>query len=195
MYIVLEGIDGVGKSTQIELLKNWLVVSGFQVETVVEPTDNEIGKLIRKILVQENATSVNMQKTLGLLFAADRLVLLEKLMDLERENKIIISDRSFYSSLVYQEPAEWIKELNKYVKIPDLVLLLDLDLETAVSRSKQEDSFENEEFLKDVKEKYLKLAENDNFKVINGNNGINKVSSDIKKAVAPLLGICTSGIL
>ena len=194
MYIVLEGIDGAGKSTQIELLKNWLIESGFQVETVVEPTDNEIGKLIRKILLQPNATSANIQKTLGLLFAADRLVLLEDLVNLEKQNKIIISDRSFYSSLVYQEPTEWIGEINKYAKIPDLVLLLDLDLKTSVSRCNREDSFENEEFLKDVKDKYLKLAENDNFKIINGNNGPNKVSSDIKKVVAPLLGICVDGI-
>ena len=50
MYIVFEGIDGAGKSTQIKLLKDWLEQNGFDVETVVEPTDSEVGKLIRKIL-------------------------------------------------------------------------------------------------------------------------------------------------
>ena len=50
MYIVFEGIDGAGKSTQINLLKDWLEQNGFDVETVVEPTDSEVGKLIRKIL-------------------------------------------------------------------------------------------------------------------------------------------------
>lgn len=48
MYIVFEGIDGAGKSTQINLLKDWLEQNGFDVETVVEPTDSEVGKLIRK---------------------------------------------------------------------------------------------------------------------------------------------------
>lgn len=50
MYIVFEGIDGAGKSTQINLLKYWLEENGFDVETVVEPTDSKVGKLIREIL-------------------------------------------------------------------------------------------------------------------------------------------------
>ena len=135
MYIVLEGIDGAGKSTQISLLKDFLEQNGLEVETVVEPTDSEVGKLIRKLLTRHDATSDAMQRTLGLLFAADRLLIMEKLNKLEEEGKVIISDRSFYSSLVYQEPREWIQELNKYAKIPDLVLLLDLDVEKSVART------------------------------------------------------------
>ena len=147
MYIVFEGIDGAGKTTQIELLKDWLVNNGFQVETVVEPTDSDIGKLIRKLLQDENATSEYMQKTLGLLFAADRTLLMNDIESFQKENKVVISDRSFYSSLVYQEPADWIEEINKFAKIPDMVILLDLDLKTSVSRTEGKDEFENEEFL------------------------------------------------
>ena len=171
MYIVLEGIDGAGKSTQISLLKDFLEQNGLEVETVVEPTDSEVGKLIRKLLTRHDATSDAMQ------------------------SKVIISDRSFYSSLVYQEPREWIQELNKYAKIPDLVLLLDLDVEKSVARTDGTDEFENVEFLTAVKENYLKIAEeNGNFKIIDANNGPNKVSSDIKKAVAPLFDICADCI-
>jgi dTMP kinase len=195
MYIVFEGIDGAGKTTQIDLLKNWLIDSGFEVETIVEPSDGEVGKLIRKILQEKRASSEITQKELGLLFAADRLEIMDKISKLKYANKIIISDRSFYSSLVYQKPQEWIKQINKFALIPDIVLLLDLDLKTSVSRSDQRDEFENEEFLKSVKEKYLELASvNPNFKIINGNNGVNKVSSDIKKEIAPLMGICKDGI-
>lgn len=196
MYIVLEGIDGAGKSTQIELLKEWLMSNGFQVETVLEPTNSEIGQLIRKFLQEEDATSDYMQKTLGLLFAADRVLLMNKINKLQEENKIILSDRSFYSSLAYQDPVDWIAELNKYAKIPDLVLLLDLDLKTSVTRSGETDEFENEEFLASVKENYLELAKrNDNFKIIDGNKGPNMVAKDIKNEVAPLLGICKSSII
>ena len=196
MYIVLEGIDGAGKSTQIELLKEWLMSNGFQVETVLEPTNSEIGQLIRKFLQEEDATSDYMQKTLGLLFAADRVLLMNKINKLQEENKIILSDRSFYSSLAYQDPVDWIAELNKYAKIPDLVFLLDLDLKTSVTRSGETDEFENEEFLASVKENYLELAKrNDNFKIIDGNKGPNMVAKDIKNEVAPLLGICKSSII
>ena len=192
MYIVFEGIDGAGKSTQIQMLKEWLEANGFRVETMVEPTDSEVGKLIRKILQRPDATTDRIQKTLGLLFAADRMLIMDKLED---ESKIIISDRSFISSLAYQDPAEWIEILNRYAKKPDLLLLLDLDVKKSVARTSGEDTFENEEFLATVKENYLNLVENYEHKIIDANNGVNKVSSDIKKAVAPYLGICPDCIL
>ena len=187
MYIVFEGIDGAGKSTQIRMLKEWLEANGFRVETLVEPTDSEVGKFIRRILQRSDATTDNVQKTLGLLFAADRMLIMDKLED---ESKIIISDRSFISSLAYQEPAEWIEVLNRYAKKPDLLILLDLDVKTSVARTSGEDTFENEEFLSGVRQNYLKLAEDFTCEIIDATNGVNKVSSDIKKAVAPYLGIC-----
>lgn len=194
MYIVLEGIDGGGKSTQIKYLKKWLEDFGFEIETIVEPTDSEVGKLIRKNLQNPTARSINNQKILGLLFAADRLDLMEKIDNNQKNNKITISDRSFYSSLAYQKPQKWIEEVNKYAKKPDLVLLLDLDVDIAMRRCSKEDEFEKESFLIEVKNNYLELAKKHDFKIINANNGKNKVQSDICKAVAPLFGICTDGI-
>lgn len=187
MYIIFEGIDGAGKSTQIEIIKKWLEDNGLEVETVVEPTDSEIGILIREILKRPDATTDKMQKTLGLLFAADRMLIMDKLED---DKKIFLSDRSFISSLVYQEPKEWINSLNKYVKKPDLVLLLDVDLENSVSRFSAQDKFENKEFLTKVRKNYLDIINNFNHEIINANNGVNKVSSDIKKAIAPKVGLC-----
>ena len=196
MYIVFEGIDGAGKSTQITKLKKWLEDSGLEVKTIVEPTDSDIGLLIRKMLKNPNATEENIQKTLGLLFAADRLILMDKINNYEYCSKIIISDRSFYSSLAYQNYKNWIVEINKFAKKPDIVLLLDLDLDIAIERCSGEDEFEKKSFLAKVKNNYLELANNnqDIFKIIDANNGPNKVQSDIRKAIAPLLGICQSGI-
>ena len=187
MYIVFEGIDGAGKSTQIGMLKEWIEANGFKVELQVEPTDSEVGKLIREILQRPDANTERVQRVLGLLFAADRLLIMDKLED---KSKIIISDRSFISSLAYQGDAEWIEILNRYAKKPDLLILLDLDVEKSVARTSGEDTFENMEFLTGVKENYLNLAKNYTSEIIDANNGINKVSSDIKKAVAPYLGIC-----
>ena len=192
MYIVFEGIDGSGKSTQIQLLKEWLMDNGFRVETVVEPTDSEVGRLIRKMLKNPDAGTDDFQKVLGLLFAADRMLFMDKLND---ESKIIISDRSFISSLAYQDNPEWIEVLNKYAKKPDLLILLDLDVKKSVARTFDGDTFEDEEFLAKVKENYLEISKNFQTEIIDANNGINKVSSDIKKAVAPYLGICPDCIL
>lgn len=187
MYIVFEGIDGAGKSTQINLLKYWLEENGFDVETVVEPTDSKVGKLIREILQRQDATTDRIQKTLGLLFAADRMLIMDKLND---DSKVILSDRSFISSLAYQEPADWIKQINKYAKEPDLVLLLDVDVKTSVNRCSKKDEFENEEFLSKVKANYLDLISNFNHEIIDASTGVTKVSTDVKKAVAPYMGIC-----
>ena len=187
MYIVFEGIDGAGKSTQIQILKEWLENNGLEVETIVEPTDSEVGKLIREILQRSDAETDKVQKTLGLLFAADRMLIMDKLSD---EKKVIISDRSFISSLAYQEPAGWIYELNKYAKKPDLILLLDLDVKTSVARTSGKDEFENEEFLTGVRANYLEIIKDFSHEIIDASNGVNKVSSDIKKAVAPYVGLC-----
>lgn len=187
MYIIFEGIDGAGKSTQIEIIREWLEANGLDVETLVEPTDSEIGVLIREILKRPDASSDRMQKTLGLLFAADRMLIMDRLDD---DKKIFLSDRSFISSLAYQDNPEWIGALNKYVKKPDLVLLLDVDVENSVSRFSGEDEFENKEFLTKVRAGYLNVIEEFDHEIINANNGINKVSSDIKKAIAPKVGLC-----
>ena len=72
MYIVFEGIDGAGKSTQIGMLKEWIEANGFKVELQVEPTDSEVGKLIREILQRPDANTERVQRVLGLLFAAEQ---------------------------------------------------------------------------------------------------------------------------
>ena len=192
MYIVFEGIDGAGKSTQIQMLKEWLEDNGFRVETFVEPTGSEIGTLLREVLKRPDAKTDEVQNIQALLFAADRLCIRDKLED---ESKIIISDRSFISSLAYQNDYDWIKVLNKHAKKPDLVLLLDLDVKKSVARTSTGDTFEDEEFLTGVRQKYLEIVENYEHQIIDANNGINKVSSDIKKAVAPYLGICPDCIM
>ncbi|GAA5819800.1 MAG: dTMP kinase [Methanobrevibacter sp. CfCl-M3] len=194
MYICLEGIDGAGKSTQLEHISEWLVESGFKVKKVNEPTNSDIGKLLRELLKSQDAICEDMQKVFGLLFAADRLILKRELENYEENNEIIISDRSFYSSLAYQVPQKWIYTLNEYAKIPDLVVLIDITPNLAIQRCSKQDTFENETFLNDIRNNYLKIAESEDFKIVDGSNGKNKVKSDIKKAIAPLLGICVDGI-
>jgi len=190
MYICLEGMDGSGKSTQIILLKKWFEDCGFDVIQVFEPTDSSVGELIREMLKSPNATDKKFQQTLALLFAADRMMLMEKIKDAELLDKIVISDRCFYSSLVYQEEEEWVYQINKFVKEPDIVILLDLEPEKALRRCDGKDHFENCTFLANIREKYLKLSEDKDFFVVNANNGINKVHDDIKKIIAPKLGMC-----
>jgi dTMP kinase len=190
MYICLEGIDGSGKSTQIELLEKWLITIGYNPLKISEPTGSEVGELIRKMLKSSHASETNFQITLALLFAADRMFLMDKIRKAESEGKIVISDRCFYSSIVYQNDDEWIAQLNKHAKIPDLTILLDLEIDTALGRCEGKDHFENKVFLEKIRKKYLKLAETEGFHVLNAENGVNKTHYDIKRIISPKLGIC-----
>ena len=190
MYICLEGIDGSGKSTQIVLLEKWLSNYGYEVLRIFEPTDSSIGKLIRDMLRDPKATDENFQKTLALLFAADRMVLMDTIKASEQSGKAVISDRCFYSSIVYQNDTSWLYEINKFVKKPDIVILLDIETETAINRCDGKDSFEDQIFLERTRERYLKLAEENDFFVINANNGVNKVHEDIKRIISPKIGRC-----
>lgn len=190
MYICLEGIDGSGKSTQMEMLEKWLEDIGQKVLTVREPTESDVGFLLRNMLASKRATEDSFQRTLALLFAADRTILMEDIREAETQGKVVISDRCYYSSMVYQNDKEWISQINRHAKRPDITILLDLDVETALERWDGKDHFENKDFLEKVKEKYLKLAEIEGFYVVNANNGINKIHEDIKRLLSPKFGVC-----
>jgi dTMP kinase len=190
MYICLEGIDGSGKSTQLDMLGEWLEEYGLEVFRVFEPTESPPGRLIREMLTDSRATTPHFQRILGLLFAADRMILMDKIREAEKQGKIVISDRSFYSSLAYQDDPEWIMGINSYIKKPDLVILLDADTSHAISRFEGKDHFENPEFLEKVRNNYLELAQKNNFFVVNANNGVRKVHEDIKIILSPRIGRC-----
>jgi dTMP kinase len=172
------------------MLAEWLTTIGQQVHKIREPTGSDIGKLIRKMLESSRATEDNFQNTLALLFAADRTVLMEEIVKADSEGKVVISDRCYYSSIVYQNDGEWVSQINTHAKKPDITILLDIDVETALKRCEGKDQFENRDFLKNVGKKYLELAEKEDFYVINANNGLNKIHDDIKKILSPKFGIC-----
>lgn len=190
MYICLEGIDGAGKSTQMEKLAQWIEKLGLKVTRIREPTDSPVGLLIREMLQSPQAQDEVFQRTLALLFAADRTLLMDTISQEKKRCAIVISDRSFYSSLAYQNGEEWIAQINKHALEPDLVILLDLETENAMARCEGTDKFEEATFLESVRRRYLKLAEKHGFMVVNANNGLNKVHDDIKRIVAPKLGVC-----
>ncbi len=195
MYIVLEGIDGAGKSTQTDLLNEWLVEKGYKTRKIVEPTKSDIGKLIRQELLNPDSTNDINQQRLTLLFAADRLTLKEEIIDAKNSKKLIlISDRSFYSSICYQNNSSvdsgWIYEVNNYTPRPDLTLLLDLDENKAITRCDKEEVFENIDFLKKTRENYLNLlSTEENIEVVDAGASLEDVQENIRKIVKEKLGL------
>ena len=179
-YIAIEGIDGSGKTTIANLLYSKLSEKYNKITLLKEPYDNDLSKKIKEIISKEHEKNLDYGYLLALLFTADRSI---KNVDLKKylnSDYIIISDRSVYSTFSYQIlyegiNIEWLKCVSKYIIRPDITLILDVDPKIAVDRinlrSKNITSYENIEFLRKVRENFLKLREifpNDNIIYING---------------------------
>lgn len=156
-FIVLEGIDGAGTTTQSELLLQRFMREAQPAIKTREPTDGPIGVMIRQMLAMRIALPASTpggphrpmtRETLALLFAADRLDHAAATIDPALEQGIhVISDRYMHSSLAYQgdvEPVEggqeehvdytWIQALNSRARVADITFLLELDVETSLQR-------------------------------------------------------------
>lgn len=132
--IVLEGIDGSGKSSHVALLAERLDKEGYKAARTAEPTDGAIGTLLRRYLKGELAAS---ERTIAALFLADRLDHIQKaggLMDMLREGYVVVCDRYLYSSIAYNcasEGVDWVADINRAAHDllkPDLVVYLNLPL-------------------------------------------------------------------
>ena len=187
--IVIEGIDGAGKTTHARKLVRWLRKKGIRARYTFEPTRGAIGRILEK-MASKRKVDVRVE---ALLFAADRIDHLNKIIKpLLEKGFIIISDRYVHSSIAYQSitvgDQGWVEELNKFAEKPDLVILLDVDPETGLKRIKRKRArFERIGILKKVREKYLELAEREGFKVINANRGVEEVFEDVKSSVEKFL--------
>ena len=141
-FVVLEGLDGSGTTTQAERIATALRAHGHPVLVTREPSDGPIGTQIRLALtgrlgLPRRKGSLT-EDTLALLFAADRLDHLAAVVEpaLER-GQIVVCDRYVLSSLAYQGsalPMEWVEQINARARAPDLTLFLEIDVRTAARR-------------------------------------------------------------
>jgi len=194
-FIVFEGIDGAGLTTQANLLEKALKKAGYKVVLTKEPTNGLIGGLIRACLKNEWKTSL---LSLQLLFAADRAHHLEKeILPALKKGKIVICDRYLLSTIAYgmiSLEKEWLKFINSKFLQPDLTILLDLSVEVSLKRIKLSrfgaELFEKKEELRKVRKNYLKLAkEFPNVYVIDASRSIEEVHEEVKKLVNRVLKI------
>ena len=188
LFIILDGIDGVGTTTHSKLLAGFLSLKGLKTYLTQEPSSSEIGKLLRKYLKDERIPA----STDALLFAADRVLHYKNEIKKKlKEGYIVISDRYIESSIAYQSSQsdeitiEWVANLNLFAGKPDLTIILDIDPKISLSRKNQEflEKFEDNSLLNEVRKVYLTRAENLGYSVINTNNIIELVQSEVQKIV------------
>lgn len=204
MFIALEGIDGSGKSTQTRLLGEKLTEAGHKVHTTFEPSDGNVGKMVRSIL-KGNIKADN--RTIAALFLADRLDhilneengLLKKLAD----GYTVITDRYYFSSYAYHGThmdMNWVIDCNHMcaqLLKPDLNIFIDVPPEVSMQRinanRQNTELYETLDNLTSVRTKYFEAFElmkgKENISITDGNRRPEEIHTDIWKTVQQYAGV------
>ena len=200
-FIVIEGIDGCGKTTQIDEISKWLPTSGLmkkdsQLITTREPGGSLLGKKLRSLILDNNKNNKPSSLAELLLYSADRAEHVSKIISpaLKKENWVI-SDRFSDSTLAYQGYGrninlETIKNIESIVcqgESPDLTIFLEISPEESILRRKHEipDRMESEgiEFLEKVNEGFKLIAKEKNWVIISASQNIKTISNQIKEVL------------
>ena len=196
LFIVFEGIDGSGKTTQAEALKAYFIRQGESAILSPEPSDGLIGKFIRQSL-QQAIIPIEDQKRreeqMAYLFAADRHYHLYNDLDgvlklIEKDHCHVITPRYYFSSLAYNchtpEEYTFVSRLNQAFPNPDLVIYLDLPVDIALARisdRQQKECYEKADKLTEVSQNYQRIFQDYSGRLlaINGQQSPEKIQTEI----------------
>jgi len=205
-FITFEGIDGCGKTTQFHMLVHWLRDQGREVVETVEPGGTGIGQQIRKVLLNPGNFDLKPRTELLLYFASRAQNVDQVIRPALDAGKVVLCDRFTDSTLVYQGcgrglDTSVVHELDRIAcqgLKPDTTLLIDIDLDTSLSRAKRRNERnertndsearidnEGQAFHERVRKGYLELAatEPGRFRVIDGRASVGEVGMRIREAL------------
>ena len=189
--IIIEGLDGAGTTTQARLIGEKFQKEGREVFLTHEPTDNPIGKVVRQVLQKKISTT---PEALALLFSSDRDDHLYNeeygILRQVKENRIVISDRYFYSSIAYQGvqcDMGFVENINSRFPHPRYLIFIDtlpsVCMDRIERRGSKKEIFEKQDFLSRVRTGYLKQLENlpEGVKLlrVNGEKSIEEIEEEI----------------
>ncbi len=202
-FIVIEGLDGSGKTTQTGIITDTLLSKGINVVNHAEPTGSEYGKMCRDVLSGKKKCT---KSQLALLFTADRIdhnVDASDGINMHIENgDTVICDRYYYSTLAYQGVdvgMDWLSSLNlgcEDIRKPDMCIFLDLTPEKSMERiysgrsADQIEIYETKDYLTSIRARFYNcietLKDSENIVVINADGTVEEVAAQIEKAVMNL---------
>lgn len=202
LFIVIDGIDGSGKSEIVKMLHNYFVSKQkkYSILTTREPTNGRYGKMIREILRREKDPKSNSKKLINL-FIKDREEHLKSTIEpfLRKSNEhglnIVLCDRYYYSTIAFQGAQglnmQNLIYLNKNFRKPDVAFILDVKPSIALERirHRQKEKFEQLEFMKSIRQNFLKLPKllDDTIKIIDASKPLQDVFKRIRKDVDKLI--------
>ena len=202
MFISFEGIEGSGKSTQIELIEELIRAKGFQVKKLREPGTTELGEKIRNIFLEKTTETVDPITEAFLLYASRKHLDQNFLRQNLNEGAIVIADRYADATLAYQSYGKGLD--HNFVKLihdssqllsPDLTFYMDISAELSRERisDRERDRMESEsiDFFKKVREGYLQIAHDNPGRVVvlDANKTIDELHESIKKIISNKLNV------
>lgn len=193
LFITFEGADGCGKTTQMNLLKDYLIQNGYEVVLTREPGAKGLGEQLREILLNYDGEVAD--RCESFLFLADRAQNIETIViPAIKQGKIVLCDRHIDSTVAYQGYGRGLDldEINYLNNIatggikPDLTYIFDVDVETSAKRvGDEKDRMESagKEFFNRVRNGYLELAKKEpqRIKVIDSTRSIEEVFQNVLK--------------
>ena len=204
MIIAFEGGEGSGKGTQIQLLKTVLLAKKVKVLDIIEPGGTKEGQAIREVTLDRKDLKLT-AKAETLLFYASRAQQVETVTrPLLAEGKVILSDRSYFSTYAYQgygreldlRSLEFLTLFVVGYTIPDLVILLDVPPEIGLARKKQQNKMnrldaETLAFHKRVRNGYLELSKMPGplWRIIDATDSVEEIHNQVVEHVFWLLGV------
>lgn len=202
MFISFEGIEGSGKSTQIELIEELIRAKGYQVKKLREPGTTELGEKIRNIFLEKTTETVDPITEAFLLYASRKHLDQNFLRQSLSDGAIVIADRYADATLAYQSYGKGLD--HNFVKLihdssqllsPDLTFYMDISAELSRERisDREMDRMESEsiDFFKKVREGYLQIAHDNPERVVvlDANKTIDELHESIKKIISNKLNV------
>jgi dTMP kinase len=196
MFICFEGVDGSGKSTQIDRLGEWFAEKGQSFIRCREPGTTELGKKIRTLLLEDHSTPIHLRAE-ALLFMTSRAQLVDEVVSPAlQQGTVVICDRFLLSTVVYQGYAggldlEQLWSLGKFATagiMPDITFVMDLPVEQSIARlGNQRDRLESRplEYFKKVRDGFLVAAQqfSENIVVVDATHSIDDIQRTIQNTI------------
>lgn len=195
--ITIEGIDGVGKTTQARLLSKHLRDKDYEVVELREPTDSVWGEKIRNLT--KHGRNISPEEECRWFLEDRKLDVLNNIIPAINSGKIVVMDRYYYSNMAYQGALgldmNKIKQENEQFAIkPDIVIILDAPPKTGLDRIQNKRNevlnyFETMDYQMKVRELFLEMREYDNVRILDGSGTLEEVSASIRKTVKDVLNL------
>ena len=194
--ISFEGIEGVGKSTQINLIQEWLKTKGLSTKLVREPGSTVFGEKIRELLLS-NDSDISAHSELLLMFAARAEMVNEHLVNSKED--ILLCDRYYHASIAYQGygrrlSLDLIENLIQNINcpIPDLTIIYDLDVRLGFKRKANDDIDRIESagvnFFEDVRKGYQQIAKDrEEVVILDASESIEVLNQQTKELIKPII--------